>query len=64
MQWPLALYTRYPFRILYNDQFDRFSAPIEKRYDIDGARALLEEAGLQHITVRAEAGWIAEGFKP
>src|SRR2546426_5015037 len=31
--WPLFVYAKYPFNVLYNDQFDRFSAPIEKRYD-------------------------------
>ena len=25
-------YVRYPFRVCVNDQFDRFSAPIENRY--------------------------------
>ncbi len=35
--------------MLYNDQFDRFSAPIEKRYDADEVRRLLERAGLQDV---------------
>jgi hypothetical protein len=49
---------------LYNDQFDRFSAPIEKRYDPDDVRRLLEAAGLCSVTVQACFGWIADGIKP
>jgi SAM-dependent methyltransferase len=62
--WPLFVYSKYPFNVLYNDQFDRFSAPIEKRYDPDDARRLLEAAGLRQVTVRACFGWIADGIKP
>lgn len=62
--WPLFVYTKYPFTVLYNDQFDRFSAPIEKRYDAGEARRLLEHAGLRDVIVRPCVGWIAEGVKP
>jgi hypothetical protein len=62
--WPLFIYSKYPFAVLYNDQFDRFSAPIEKRYDADEVRRLLEDAGLRDVTVRACFGWIADGTKP
>lgn len=62
--WPLFVYTQYPFRVLYNDQFDRFSAPIEKRYDPDEVRAVMHRAGLVDVTVRPCFGWIAEGRKP
>lgn len=62
--WPLFVYTRYPFRILYNDQFDRFSAPLEKRYDPEEVAALLESAGLRNVRVESCFGWIAEGVKP
>ena len=63
-QWPLFVYTKYPFAVLYNDQFDRFSAPIEKRYDRDEVRALLERAGLRDVTVQPAFGWIGEGTRP
>ena len=62
-QWPLFVYTKYPFNVLYNDQFDRFSAPIEKRYDADEVRRLLESAGLTDVSVRACFGWVADGLK-
>jgi SAM-dependent methyltransferase len=62
--WPLFVYARYPFRILYNDQFDRFSAPLEKRYDAEEVTALLASAGLQDVRVDPCFGWIAEGVKP
>ncbi|MGH2469694.1 MAG: class I SAM-dependent methyltransferase, partial [Chloroflexota bacterium] len=29
---PLSFYQAYPYRVLYNDTFDRFSAPLERRY--------------------------------
>ena len=61
--WPLFVYTKYPFTVLYNDQFDRFSAPIEKRYDADEVRRLLERAGLRDVSVRPCFGWVGEGTK-
>ncbi len=61
--WPLFIYTKYPFYVLYNDQFDRFSAPLEKRYDPDEVRALLEAAGLEDVRVRSCFGWLGEGIK-
>jgi len=63
-RWPLFVYTKYPFTVLYNDQFDRFSAPIEKRYDQDEVVTMLRRAGLEHVTVRPCFGWIADGRKP
>ena len=63
-QWPLVVYAKYPFRVLYNDQFDRFSAPIEKRFTADQARRLLESAGLENVRVIERYGWIVEGRKP
>lgn len=61
---PLAVYVKYPFAILYNDQFDRFSAPIEKRYDPDEVMSLMQRAGLTDVTVRPAFGWLAEGTRP
>ena len=61
--WPLAIYTKYPFNVLYNDQFDRFSAPIEKRFSALEVRALLEEAGLRDVRVHSRFGWIVDGVK-
>lgn len=63
-RWPLFVYTKYPFGVLYNDQFDRFSAPIEKRYDPEEVRQLLTAVGLREIQVRPCFGWVAEGIKP
>jgi len=61
--WPLSVYTKYPFNVLYNDQFDRFSAPIEKRYSEAEVAALLESAGLREVRVFSRFGWIADGIK-
>jgi SAM-dependent methyltransferase len=62
--WPLFVYSRYPFNVLYNDQFDRFSAPIEKRYEPEDVRGLLTAAGLEQVQVRPCFGWLADGIKP
>jgi SAM-dependent methyltransferase len=61
--WPLAIYVKYPFTVLYNDQFDRFSAPIEKRYSEAEVRALLQSVGLRDIRVHSRYGWIGDGVK-
>jgi SAM-dependent methyltransferase len=62
--WPLSVYTKYPFAVLYNDQFDRLSAPLEKRYDAGEVRDLLESAGLKDVRVFERYGWIGEGVRP
>jgi SAM-dependent methyltransferase len=61
--WPLFVYRPYPFRILYNDQFDRFSAPLEQRFDADQVKALMERAGLRDVVVTSSFGWIGEGVR-
>jgi SAM-dependent methyltransferase len=58
---PLSAYVDYPFGVLVNDQFDRFSAPLEHRYTEDEVRTLFESGGLEEITVLANNGWIASG---
>jgi hypothetical protein len=62
-RWPLFVYTKYPFAILYNDQFDRLSAPLEKRYSRQEARDLLRAAGLREVTVRPMYGWLVDGVR-
>ena len=62
--WPLSVYTKYPFQVLFNDQFDRLSAPLEKRYDAGEVRILLESAGLTEVRVFERYGWIGEGVRP
>lgn len=61
--WPLFVYVKYPFNVLYNDQFDRFSAPLEKRYSAEEVGALLRSAGLHDIRVHPRYGWIGDGVK-
>jgi hypothetical protein len=63
-RWPLSVYVKYPFAVLYNDQFDRLSAPLEKRYHADEVRTMLERAGLHEVRVQSCYGWIAEGSRP
>lgn len=63
-EWPLYVYSRYPFQVLYNDQFDRFSAPLEKRYDAEDVVRMLEAAGLTGVRVQPCFGWVAQGTKP
>jgi SAM-dependent methyltransferase len=61
--WPLFVYTKYPFAVLHNDQFDRFSAPLEKRYSEAEARALLESVGLRDVRTRPMFGWLVDGVR-
>lgn len=61
--WALGVYRSYPFRILYNDQFDRFSAPLEQRFDPAEVRLLMERAGLRDVAVYPSFGWIGEGIR-
>jgi SAM-dependent methyltransferase len=63
-KWPLAVYARYPFNVLYNDQFDRFSAPIEQRWSKQEVRDLMGRLGLSEVAVLPAFGWIGEGTKP
>lgn len=61
---PLKTYADYPFGVLFNDQFDRFSAPLERRYTQAEVEEMLTRAGLQHVVVLPNSGWIAEGRVP
>ena len=63
-QFPLKTYADYPFMVLVNDQFDRFSAPIERRYDRAEVEQLMRRAGLVNVETYANAGWVAEGERP
>jgi SAM-dependent methyltransferase len=61
---------RLPFRhatgpfSLVGDLYDRFSAPVEWRYSRAASARLLADAGLEHVTVAEERGWMAAGIKP
>ena len=59
--FPLKTYADYPFGVLVNDQFDRLSAPLERRYTRAEALAMLEEAGLTDVCVLASHGWVGDG---
>jgi hypothetical protein len=61
--WLFRPYAPYSFMVLVNDQFDRFSAPIERRYTRDEVEDLMGRAGLSRIVVRADFGWIGHGSK-
>jgi len=61
---PLRQYSRYPFRTCVNDQFDRLSAPVERRYSRGQVEQFLQSAGLEDLTVFTNFGWVASGRKP
>jgi SAM-dependent methyltransferase len=61
---PLKGYADYPFTVLVNDQFDRFSAPIERRFTRTQVQLMLERAGLQHVVTIPNHGWIGDGQRP
>jgi len=58
---PLGHYRKYSFRVLYTDQFDRFSAPIENRYGRADVLGWFERAGLLDVVILGGAGWRASG---
>lgn len=58
---PLKSYAGYPFIVLYQDQFDRFSAPIEHRYSRAEVEGWFARAGLAEVQVLRGAGWRASG---
>jgi SAM-dependent methyltransferase len=49
---------------LIPDLYDRFAAPIEKRYTAQGARTLIEQAGLRVLAIANVRGWVVWGEKP
>lgn len=61
---PLKQYSQYPFGVILNDQFDRFSAPLEARYSAEEVRLWLVEAGFEEVTVAPYSGWLGHGHKP
>lgn len=58
---PLGHYRKYSFRVLYTDQFDRLSAPIENRYGRAEVAAWFERAGLEDVVILGGQGWRASG---
>lgn len=61
---PLAGYAEYPFIVCVNDQFDRFSAPLERRYSAAELKEWLTREGLRDVHMSANYGWVAGGTKP
>lgn len=61
---PMGAYADYPFRVCVNDQFDRFSAPVENRYGKPDVEGWLERAGLENAVVLWNDGWIGSGRLP
>lgn len=61
---PLKQYAQYPFEVILNDQFDRFSAPLERRYTSDEVRTWLNQTGLEEVDVTPYSGWLGNGRKP
>lgn len=49
---------------LTGDLYDRFSAPVEWRYNRTRATRFLSRAGLDAITTVYERGWMVSGIKP
>ena len=55
--WPLRSYLNYPFAVLLNDTFDRFSAPIENRYTKEEILAWYQRANLKSVRILKGHGW-------
>jgi SAM-dependent methyltransferase len=61
---PLKTYADYSFAVCVNDQFDRFSAPLERRYERGEVERLLAGAGLVDARVTAHHGWLGAARRP
>jgi 2-polyprenyl-3-methyl-5-hydroxy-6-metoxy-1,4-benzoquinol methylase len=61
---PLKAYADYPFGVCVNDQFDRFSAPLEWRFTADEVESMLRGAGLDDVVVLENNGWVGSGRRP
>ena len=44
-----------------NDQFDRFSAPLERRFTGQEVEEMLLDSGFDDVVVLANNGWIGSG---
>lgn len=61
--WPLKMYSEYPFGVLLNDTFDRFSAPIENRYSKEEILNWYKKGQLKNIKILGGGGWRVFGEK-
>jgi hypothetical protein len=61
---PLKTYADYSFAVCVNDQFDRFSAPLERRYGRAEVEELLAGASLVDTRVTPHHGWLGAGRRP
>lgn len=63
--FPLSIYRHRSFYVMRTDALDRFGTKLEHRFTRDGVRRLLEEAGLERVTVSdGPPYWCAVGYKP
>jgi SAM-dependent methyltransferase len=61
---PMAGYRGKPFRSLELDTFDRLSAPVEHRYTWEELEPWFDEAGLEVLSAREQAGWFVVAKDP
>lgn len=61
--FPLKLYADYPFQVILNDTFDRFSAPIENRYSKQEILAWFTNSRFRGIEILGGGGWRIFGIK-
>jgi SAM-dependent methyltransferase len=61
---PLKAYADYSFGVCVNDQFDRFSAPLEWRFTAEEVEALLRDVGFTDTVVLDNHGWVGSGRRP
>jgi SAM-dependent methyltransferase/uncharacterized protein YbaR (Trm112 family) len=60
---PLHAYSEYPFYMIYTDTFDRFSPPLEQRYNRDEVLSWFTGNGLSDINILGGSGWRVSGTK-
>ena len=62
--FPLKTYADYPFGVLVNDQFDRFSAPLERRFTRRQVTTILTQSDLEDVAVIPNHGSVGDGRVP
>lgn len=62
--FPFQRYADDGFKVCYNDQFDRLSAPLEHRFTRNQVVELFTRSGLTDVRTMPHYGWLACGRKP
>lgn len=60
---PLSAYRSRSFYFMRTDALDRFGTRLERRFTRSELQEMMEEAGLERVTIEGPPFWLAVGFK-